>query len=462
MVAESIDVKRKLLQHPAAQIAGDVLLLILAVIGLMWIEPFLREQFSQGAFNVHSKLLVPGFILIIGAFGGRVAHHFRLPHLTGFLIMGVLIGPESPVQSMALIQTDDFDHIRFVQDLAIGLIALMAGVEIRMAWLRARLRGILNVVLWQTMCVPVVIMITVMMLWSSMPFAQIAEAAKMPAWIIALLMGIIALANSPMVVISCIKEAKAQGPLTETAMGVSVFKDVVVILGFTIALAVAVSMDASSGESGIAKAGFGALLKILISIVVGFGIGYVLRIFSQRTDFRLTWLLVGVATIVAVLEPIMGIKPLFCLLAAGFACENFGQRSEYGVHHLESALARVAAPVFILFFVSAGLKLHMHALYDAWLIIVGLVSIRAIAIFTSVGFAAKASKLEPSVRRNLWAAMIPQAGVSISLAAIISTQFPDWGSSLQTVVIAGIAIHELVGPVIFTIALKKAGEAKKT
>lgn len=461
MVAEAISRKRQLLQHPAAQIAGDVLMLVLCVVGLMWIEPLLHGSAGRDAFRLENKLLVPGFILLLGAFGGRVAHHMRLPHLTGFILIGVLIGPESPVSSMSLIRADDFQHIRFVQELAIGLIALMAGVEIRMAWLRARIGGIARVVLWQTLCIPAVILLTVLLLWEHMPFAAAAEMAQMPAWIVALLIGFIALANSPMVVISVIKESRASGPLSETAMGVSVFKDVFVILGFTIALAIAVSYDSgASGGSDVAAAGGYAVLKILLSILMGFGIGMLLRIFTQRSSFRLTWILIGVAAVVASLEPWLGIKPLFCLLAAGFACENFGQRSEYGTHHLESALNRVAAPVFILFFVAAGLKLHVHDLMNAWGVIVTLVLVRAAMIIFSVYMAVRGSGLESSVRRNLWSAMIPQAGVSISLAAIIATQFETWGHGLHTVIIAGIAIHELVGPVIFAWALKRAGETK--
>ncbi len=459
---------RDLIEHPAAQTCGDILLLGLAIVGLLWVSPMLRLE--HGEFAMANKLMVPGFILLIGVFGGRVAGHLHLPHLTGYLLMGVFIGPQSPITGLSLIQTGDIKHIQFVQDLAIGLIALMAGVEIRMAWLRARLKGILTVVAWQTLFIPVSLFVTVMLLWSSMPFAETVEAAGMPPWIIALLIGIIALANSPMVVISVIKETKSQGPLSETAMGVSVFKDVVVILGFTIALAIAVTFeqaaeagftganDAGGSSAIIAQAGVKAVFKILMSIVVGMLIGLVLRIFTQRSSFRLTWILVGLATVVAALEPV-GIKPLFCLLAAGFACENFGERDERGTYRLESALARVAAPVFVLFFVAAGLKLHVHELVHAIGIIATLVMVRAAAIYASVRIAANMSKLEQSVRRNLWAAMIPQAGVSISLVTIVASQFPGWGLELQTVIIAGIAIHELIGPVIFAIALGRAGES---
>ncbi len=438
----------------------DLCILAVSVLGLMWASPILHTEGAVAGFQVENKLLIIGFILLIGSFAGRVAHHVHLPRLTGFLIAGVLIGPESPIEHLRLIWRGDLIHIQFVKDLAIGLIALMAGTEIRMAWLRARFKGISSVIIWETLCVTISIMALVLFLWPQMPFAQSVEAAMMPTWVVALLIGFIALANSPMVVISVIKENKSEGPVTEMAMGVSVFKDVVVILGFTIVIAIAMAFEAgASGQTSIAGAGTGVLMKILISIGIGFAIGFFLKKFSEKTDFRLTWILIGLATIVAILEP-YGIKPLFCLLAAGFACENLGRRSEHGTHHLECSLARVGAPVFILFFVSAGLHLHLDALYSAWPLILAIVVVRAFMIYVSVAMATNASQQEQTVRKNLWTAMIPQAGVSISLAAIVAIQFPDWGAIMATLIVAAIAINELVGPVLFARGLKQARESQ--
>ncbi|NRA36640.1 MAG: cation:proton antiporter [Planctomycetes bacterium] len=453
-------------KRPSMKIASDCMMLLLSVLALYWANSVL---FSQAIPPMAMNLMVPGFVLLCGVFAGRMAGHIGLPHLTGYLILGVCVGPQSPmffgddsIYSMRLISEYQLKHhLIFVQQLAIGLIALMAGVEIRMAWLRTRIRGIINIVALQSIVVPTCIIALIILLWDQMPMAEAATAAQVSPWIVAALVGIIALANSPMVVVSVIKERKATGPLSETAMGVSVFKDVVVIMAFTLVISLAtIFADGGVGDStDIAEAGGHTLLKIFYSVLVGFAIGMLLQVFTQRTAFRLTWLLIGLATVVAAIEP-LGIKPLFCLLAAGFACENFGDRSERGSHRLESALGRVAAPVFILFFVAAGLKLHLDALYLSWQIIIALVVTRAVALYMSVHFAAKMSKLEESVCRHTWTAMIPQAGVSISLATIIAHKFPTWGGSLETMIIAGIAFHELVGPILFSAALKKSGEAQ--
>ena len=54
--------------------------------------------------------------------------------------------------------------------------------------------------------------------------------------------------------------------------------------------------------------------------------------------------------------------------------------------------------------------------------------------------------------------MIPQAGVAIGLASTAMTVVPEYGVQIQTVVLCGTIIYELVGPVITKLALTKAGE----
>ena len=163
----NIDIKKLL---------SDIAIVSLSVLGLMLVDPILHMESAEEGLHVESKLLILGFVLLIGSFAGRIAHRLQLPRLTGYLVAGVFIGPDSPVDFLRLILDDDLTHVAFIKDLAIGLIALMAGMEIRMAWLRARFRGISSVIVWETLCVSLSIMTMVMLLWNFMPFAAAVDA----------------------------------------------------------------------------------------------------------------------------------------------------------------------------------------------------------------------------------------------------------------------------------------------
>lgn len=68
----------------------------------------------------------------------------------------------------------------------------------------------------------------------------------------------------------------------------------------------------------------------------------------------------------------------------------------------------------------------------------------------------------PVLERYAWTGFISQAGVALGLAVLIRRTFPDWGGPLQTLVISMIAIHELIGPVLFRWGLDRAGEIEET
>ena len=58
----------------------------------------------------------------------------------------------------------------------------------------------------------------------------------------------------------------------------------------------------------------------------------------------------------------------------------------------------------------------------------------------------------------MWTGLISQAGITLGLASVLASEFPTWGSRLQTLLVALIAIDELVGPLLFRTGLARAGE----
>jgi hypothetical protein len=61
----------------------------------------------------------------------------------------------------------------------------------------------------------------------------------------------------------------------------------------------------------------------------------------------------------------------------------------------------------------------------------------------------------------VWMGLVSQAGVTLGLTTIVAGEFSDWGGRVQTLMVALIALHELVGPVLFRSALARAGEIGK-
>src|SRR5205809_516120 len=72
------------------------------------------------------------------------------------------------------------------------------------------------------------------------------------------------------------------------------------------------------------------------------------------------------------------------------------------------------------------------------------------------------TRLSFSWRRRLslqgWLGLISQAGMALGLAQLARRAFPEWGVSLETLIVAMIGVHEVAGPICFRTALVRAGE----
>jgi hypothetical protein len=64
------------------------------------------------------------------------------------------------------------------------------------------------------------------------------------------------------------------------------------------------------------------------------------------------------------------------------------------------------------------------------------------------------------IRRLGWASLISQAGLTLGLSVVIARAFPEFGEAFRSLVIATVAINELVGPILFKFALDRAGETR--
>ena len=86
-----------------------------------------------------------------------------------------------------------------------------------------------------------------------------------------------------------------------------------------------------------------------------------------------------------------------------------------------------------------------------------LVAVRLALIRLGVTAGLRASGIDRRTGAYVWTGLISQAGITLGLASVLAAEFPDWGSQLQMLLIALIAIDELVGPPLFRIGLCACG-----
>ena len=98
-----------------------------------------HEQYS----SVWQIIVYLGAFAIIAVASGQVAKQFqkfKLPLITGFLVIGLISGPEL----LGLIDSDALHQLRFLNDIALAFIAFAVGSELYLKELRNRWKSIVR------------------------------------------------------------------------------------------------------------------------------------------------------------------------------------------------------------------------------------------------------------------------------------------------------------------------------
>lgn len=383
-----------------------------------------------------------------------------LPLITGMLLIGIIAGPFV----LHMFPKGAHQNLDFINDIALAFIAFAAGSELYLKEIRNRIRQIAWITFGQLVVTFLLSASIVYFISNQIPFMSgLPQNTKLA---ISILMGVIFVARSPSSAIAIINEMRAKGPFTHTALGVTVIKDVLVIILFTITFAIGKSL-----VNG-AEMGFGFVILLLIELVISFALGFVL---SKLITFLLSkpinkkvksLLLLVVGYLIYVLahyvkihsHSIIGvsflIEPLIICIIAGFLVSNFSNyRFEFS-----SIIEDVGPFVYLAFFTLTGLSLSFDVLLSVWEIAVLLFFVRLISIV--LGALIGGVIAGDSMKFNLlgWMPYITQAGVGLGLATIVAAEFQLWGEEFLTLVIAVIIISQIVGPPLFKWAIKLVNE----
>src|SRR6266571_1731460 len=377
--------------------------------------------------------LALGFLLLAAHLGGELAKRFRLPRITGFLITGFVVGPAW----LGLVRSDEVPALGFIADAAVALIAFTAGSHLTLETLR-RDRAALARLSAATILFPFVI-VALVTLSVSPWFPLTVHQPLGDALAVALVLGTFAAASSPSLTVALMDELDTRGEggggsaFARGILGVTALKDVIVIGLFALVLALARPL-ASRGAVDLAVA-WTTLLHAAGSIAVGAALGFAVSRYLRLLGRDTPLVLVAVAFLTAQVARLLGLEVLLVALTAGFYVENLAPAEGA---RLRSQLKRASLPVYTVFFALAGAGFQaeqLRFLEDNWGWVLLLVALRALGLRVGTRFAGR-SPAVPAAHRA----------------------FPEWGVSLEALIVVMIGVHEIVGPICFRRALRLTGE----
>lgn len=435
-------------------------------------------------FNV---LLIIAIALILGLLSTRLMKLIGLPNVTGYLIVGLIIGPYALGRlftgEAAASYSDAFENLGIVSSVALGFIGFSIGVEFKLSHVKEIGKSAIVITMFQalmaTICVDLVLVLVSLLLPSlgMKPYE-------------AIILGAIATATAPAATLMVVRQYKAKGVVTGTLLPVVALDDAVGLVVFSISNSIALSMASTTEKltvvSGILNFVVWPVVEIVCSLAIGMFIGWLLSLiprFFKSRDNRLIASIIAVFLSLGICELFgmmkdkgwipFGLSDLLVCMMAGAAFINL--RREAG--QIMESVDRWTPVVLMLFFILSGAELDLKMFGEGWGLIVCLllyVIFRCVGKYFGTMLGATIVKSDPKVKKYLGITLFPQAGVAIGMATMCKSEFEtvakaatdatvaaglrDVGSKIVTITMCAVLIYELIGPVLTKWALTRAGE----
>lgn len=392
-----------------------------------WIKP------SAGLPTVQWSIL----LAVAAAAGHLIQRYTGLPKVVGYSLVGALAGLGGfsgavwPLQGTPL----------FLLELGVSVVLFEAGGRIALRWFRHNpmvlLQSLLEAVLTYAF-------VYYLMRWLEVR-ATVAEA-----------LALIAMAASPAVLSRVIMDTRAAGPVTERALVLSTLST---LYALTLVSARAGVMHRPQTDwlATIYPIAVVLGLSIVVAGVLALALRVALRVMSPTSENTSMLLIALIAAGTALAAHFGGSAPLAALLG-GILLKQLNPRPWAWPRQLGTAASLLVMLMFVLVSVVAA-KADWNPAVGG--LVAALVVGRAAAKILGVGIANPGSGL--NWRQAFWTgcAMSPMSSVALLLVSQFMASSLTLGPRIASIALPAILLMEVVGAIIATFAVYRAGESSK-
>ncbi len=404
-------------------------------------------------FKIMNIILSIGVLVFAGFILGELAEKIKLPKISGYILAGILLNPDVT----GIMNTDFVEHTDPLLTIALSFITFSIGGSLSAANLKATGKT----VLWLTL--------------SESLFAFLAVFIFMVAWLyftsniytslyviiaVSMLLASLAAPTDPSATLAVIHEYKAKGPVSNAMLQIAAFDDLVGIIIYTLVAAFAPfflgNNDIQLGHK-LAEMGIDILFAVLIGVAVGVLFYLIVKLVKKETEGSLIVLTFGLVLFAYGMSEYWGFESLLATMALGAVVTNFNPMSDKIFKLMERYTDEL---IFVIFFSLSGLHLQLSSVAGSVSLIVIYIIARAIGKYGGIFTASSIMNTDPKIKKFAAGGLIPQGGIVIGLSILLTKapEYKDLASTIIGVVIGAALIHEISGPLISRLTLKKAGE----
>jgi NhaP-type Na+/H+ or K+/H+ antiporter len=402
-------------------------------------------------------ILAVGIIIITGFIFGEIATNLKLPKITGYLTAGIILNPDV----FHLIPVEISEHTDLVTNISLSFITFSVGGTLLYSAIKKLGKGILVITFLEAQFAYISVFVGFLVV--APLFLKIDGSSILGTFLpLALLTAALASPTDPSAALAIIHEYKAKGEVSSTIMGVSALDDVLGIINYSFAVVVAAVFSVRENLSTVSMI-FDPLKIITGSILCGIVFGYALNFLTvflknkKENPGVLIVLILGLLSCCYGISSLLRLDELLATMVMGAVVVNFNISREKIFEMIERYTEDL---IFIVFFTLSGMKLDFSTLPTTYVLIIIFFIFRTLGKYLGTYTGAVAAKSSDRVRKYVVGGLIPSGGITIGLALLIrqNPAFDPISGTILNVIIGSTVLHELLGPIVSKISLKKADE----
>lgn len=422
--------------------------------------------------DVYELIFKISIVLLVGFIGAMIARKFKLPNVSGYLVLGLLLGPSMGLifkGYQGFITLEENAALDFIGEIALAFIAFSIGSEFAIKAIKKMGKSV--IILTTTEVIGAVVVVFLAMLFLPKPVDIVSSYLPFANRNIAfgLILASMSAATAPAATLMVIRQYRAYGPVTKAILPITALDDIygIVVFGFFISIAqILVPQGVVQPQWLMFSKPF---IEVFGSVFYGLLVGWIIskaanKFDKNRDDMQVIALLAVLFTIgtVTMLNHYLhdyglGFSQLLANIMVGSTIANLAKNPQRSF----SAINDFATPFYVMFFTLAGASLDLGILrQDSLIILVSIVYIIARASGKILGILVGAYIVDSpkTVKKYLGIALLPQGGVSLGLLVIVQAQMKPFYPHISTIIMLSILVYETFGPVFAKISITKAGE----
>jgi len=376
-------------------------------------------------------------VLLLAAIvaGESVRRFLRISRVIGYLAVGALLGPDAG----GMIDSDTASQLRIFVDIAVGMLLFELGQRVDLGWLRRNPSLLAASVLEAALTF---MLVYVAMTWFGIGPVTAAAAA------------LLAVATSPAVVMTVIKDLRAQGQVTERVMLFTALNTAYAVIGLAL---IAGLLDYESHRPLATMILHPLYLvggSLVLAGVLAMAMLSLLRLFGRRPAFQfsatvsLVLLTVAVATILKLSVPLT-------LLLLGV----FGRLFDHERHFVSLRFGETAMLFIVLLFALAGASLEFTGWSTAVPLALAIIGARLIGKALPILLLSHASGLALRKSSLVSLGLMPMSALSLLMLHELTRRSPALASEVGPPIFLAITVLAFAGPPAIEFALRRSGEA---